>query len=76
MAVANAAGRAFESEVVLPGAQARYLRRAREHFETPSDYMPRPQYLFMHEVVRMDSYLLYQWAEHFVRETEHLHRSE
>lgn len=75
MAVVNAAGQSYTPLVVLPGVQARYRRRTDGRYETPADFLPVPNYLFMREVAGVDTDIFYSWALNFVEETAHLRRN-
>lgn len=69
MAVVSAAGKAWTPAFVLPGVLARYRRRQDGRWETPSDFLPKPNYLYQREVAGMDSDIFYSWAKAFVEET-------
>lgn len=69
MAVVNAAGQIFTPAFVLPGVMARFRRREGGRWETPADFLPQPNILFMREVAGIDSDLFYAWANNFIEET-------
>lgn len=54
MPVVSAAGQALTPVVVLPGKEAKFRRRADRTFETPSDYLPQPNYCFMRPIAGVD----------------------
>eukprot|EP00171_Calliarthron_tuberculosum_P022252 IDg22252t1 len=59
MCVVNAAGRAFTPVFVLPGVLARFRRRGNGGWETPADFLPKPNHLHIREVAGMYSDLFY-----------------
>ena len=75
MPVVSAAGQVYTPVVVLPGKEARYRKRPDGSFETPSRYLPTPNYLFMRPIAGVDSTIFHTWAEHFVQETAFLRRN-
>lgn len=69
MPVVSASGQAYTPVIVLPGKEARYRKRSSGIFETPADYLPQPNYLFMRQIAGVDSDIFYTWAQNFVDET-------
>ena len=75
MAVVNAAGQTFTPLFVLPGIKARYRRRTDGRYETPADFLPGPNYVYMRETAGVDSNIFLSWAENFVLETAYMRRN-
>lgn len=75
MAVVSAFGKDWTPAFVLLGVLARHRRRSNGQWETPADYLPKPNYLFQREVAEMDSDIFFSWANSFVEETAQLRKN-
>lgn len=58
MSVISAAGQIFTSLVVLPWSEEKNRKRANDKYETHSDYLPKPNYLFMKPIAGVDTNIL------------------
>lgn len=74
MPVISAAGQVFTPLFVLPGAEARWRKRGNGTYETPSDFLPKPNYVFMRPIAGVDTNIFYNWAVNFVQESSFLRR--
>lgn len=74
MPVVSASGQLYTPVCVLPGVEAKY-RKTQRGYETPSDYLPSPHYLYMRAIAGVDSNIFFDWAKNFVDETAHLRRN-
>lgn len=72
MPVVSADGTVWAPVVVLPGLRAKFRTRADGNKETPSDFLPHNALISYRDPAGVDSHIFFQWAEHFVRETETL----
>lgn len=69
MPVVSAAGQVFTPLFVLPGKEARWRKRCNGKYETPSDFLPKPNLLFMRPIAGVDTNIFFEWAQHFIKET-------
>lgn len=74
MPVVSGSGHIYTPLFVLPGVKAKWRKVQSGGFETPADFLPSPNYMFMREVAGVDSEIFFSWALHFVEETRHLRR--
>lgn len=72
MLVISVAGKILTPLVVLPGLEAKYRKQKNGKYETPADFLPWPNYLFMRPVAGVDTNILLSWAKYFVKETKNL----
>lgn len=68
MPIISASGLIFTPLFVLPGSEARRRKRGNGKYETPSDFLPKPDYLFMQTVAVVNTNIFSEWAVHFVQE--------
>lgn len=66
MTVVSVAGQSLTLLVLLPGKEAKYRKRSNGKFEIQSDFLPKPNSFFMHEVTVVDTDLFYNWAKNLV----------
>lgn len=74
MSVVSAAGQFLSSLVVWPGVDAQY-RKWNGKFQTPTDLLPKPGYVFMQRPAGVDTWPFERWATNFVKETTLLRRN-
>lgn len=72
MSLVTAAGEVLKPLLVHPGVQARYRKRSNGKYETASNNIPKPNFLYMRLVSGVDTKIFYSLAHVFVKETEHL----
>lgn len=66
----SASGQVFTPLVVLPGQEAKYCKRGEGNFETPSNFLPKPNDLFMIPTAGVTYNIFYLWVVKFVKETD------
>lgn len=74
MPVISALGPILTPLVVLHGKKEKYRNRWNSKFEKPSDFLPKPNYLYMRPISGVDKSIFVVWATNFCSETPFLRR--
>lgn len=74
MQVVSVVGQILTALVILPLSEAKYRKQVNDKYETPSEFLPKHNHLFMRPIAGVYYKFFYAWAQYFVKKTEHLRR--